>query len=218
LIRRRRCAACRAAAVVLCYRSSHAAHQINHERRSPPPAPRGLRSRTRCRISAAAWGARDARGPRAIPPRVRRPGGDQTHRASDCGHRNRPRQSDRADTRDHWAHLRLSARFRALRIGCAARRSVRVEAKATNAGAVRALACPTRSGAQAATEMTHHCDIVETGNDSWRFKSRDDVQTTRARAVSATPTSSDDPSATSRARRSKGSLLDADRGSQSNAD
>ena len=66
--------------------------------------------------------------------------------------------------------------------------------------------------------LTHHCDIVETGNDSWRFKSRDDVQTTRARAVSATPTSSDDPSATSRARRSKGSLLDADRGSQSNAD
>jgi hypothetical protein len=66
--------------------------------------------------------------------------------------------------------------------------------------------------------LTHHCDIVETGNDSWRFKSRDDVQTTRARAVSATPTSSDDPSATSRARRSKGSLLDADKGSQSNAD
>ena len=52
--------------------------------------------------------------------------------------------------------------------------------------------------------LTHHCDIVETGNDSWRFKSRDDDQTTRARAVSATPTSSDDPSATSRARRSKG--------------
>ena len=61
--------------------------------------------------------------------------------------------------------------------------------------------------------LTHHCDIVETGNDSWRFKSRDDDQTTRARAVSATPASSDDASATSRTRRSKGSG-----GSHSNAD
>ena len=59
---------------------------------------------------------------------------------------------------------------------------------------------------------------VETGNDSWRFKSRDDDQTTRARAVSTTPASSDPASATIKTRRSKGSLLDADKGSHSNAD
>jgi DNA replication protein DnaC len=50
--------------------------------------------------------------------------------------------------------------------------------------------------------LTHHCDIVETGNDSWRFKSRDEDQATRARAVSATPTSSDGASATAKNRRS----------------
>jgi len=60
--------------------------------------------------------------------------------------------------------------------------------------------------------LTHHCDIVETGNDSWRFKSRTDDQPTRARAVSATPTSSDGARAAVRTRHSKGSLLDADRG------
>ena len=66
--------------------------------------------------------------------------------------------------------------------------------------------------------LTHHCDIVETGNDSWRFKSRGDHQTTRAGAVSATPTSSDSASATAKTRRSKGSLLGADQGAHSNAD
>src|SRR6478609_5814301 len=66
--------------------------------------------------------------------------------------------------------------------------------------------------------LTHHCDIVETGNDSWRFKSRDDDHAARARHVSATPASSDEASATVKTRRSKGSKLDADTGSSLNAD
>ena len=42
--------------------------------------------------------------------------------------------------------------------------------------------------------LTHHCHVVETGNDSWRFKSRDDDHSTRAHLVSAILASSDETS------------------------
>jgi hypothetical protein len=55
--------------------------------------------------------------------------------------------------------------------------------------------------------LTHHCDIIEAGNDSWRFKSRDDRQVIRARVVSATPTRSDDTAATNKTRRYRGQKI-----------
>jgi hypothetical protein len=53
--------------------------------------------------------------------------------------------------------------------------------------------------------LTHHCDIVETGNGSWCFKNRDD-HATRARHVCAISASSD----YRQTRRSKGQTLHAE--------
>ena len=55
--------------------------------------------------------------------------------------------------------------------------------------------------------LTRRRGIAETGNGSWRCKSRDDDQTTRAHTVSATPASSGGASATGRTRRSKGGAI-----------
>jgi hypothetical protein len=56
--------------------------------------------------------------------------------------------------------------------------------------------------------LTHHGDIVETGNDSWSFRSRDDDHVTRARLVPAIPANSGEPSATAKPASQKRSKLE----------
>ena len=64
-----------------------------------------------------------------------------------------------------------------------------------------------------------NAEINEKQARSIKYQCRaDDHPPTRARAVSATPTSSDGASATTKTRRSRGSKLDADRGSDLEAD
>lgn len=65
--------------------------------------------------------------------------------------------------------------------------------------------------------MNQRARLIETGNDSWRVKSRDDEYATRAGLVSTIPARSDEPSATAKPCR-KGVKLGADEGVNLNAD